>query len=362
MKEVLIHLKKLDWVMILVAAILVGIGLLSIYSSSHGNFLNFKKQVFFFLVGFFLMILVSFFDWRILKENPYLILFFYFLCLFLLAGVLLFAPTIRGIKSWFKIGLFSFDPREFTKIVLLLLLAKYFTMRHAEMYRISNIIISGLYVGLPSFLSFLQPDLGSVLIFIAIWVYILFLSGIKLRHFFLLVILAIALFSLGWAKFFKEYQKERILSFILPQISDPLKIGWSQNQSKIAIGSGGIFGKGIGKGSQTQLGFLPAPQTDFIFASIAEETGFLGVSLIFVLYSILIWRIVKISLSQRANFARIFTLGFSALLVSQIFVHIGSNIGILPVVGIALPFLSYGGSCLIAHFIGLGIVQSMKTH
>jgi rod shape determining protein RodA len=362
MTQILIHLKKLDWPMIFCAIFLVSIGLLSIYSSSKENFLNLKKQISFFILGLFLMILISFLDWRPLKESPYLILFFYFLCLILLVGLFFFAPEIRGVRSWYKIGPISIDPTEFTKIVLLLVLAKYFSMRHVEMYRITHILISGLYVLIPSILVFFQPDLGSMLILISLWIGVLIISGIKVRHFFLLLLLGILVFGIGWKTFLKEYQKERILSFLFPHLTDPLKVGWSQNQAKIAIGSGGIFGKGIKKGSQVQLGFLPEPQTDFIFAAIAEEMGFLGVSILFFLFSILIWRIFKISLSARSNFARIFSLGYAFLLVSQAFVHIGSNIGILPIIGISLPFLSYGGSGLLANFIGLGIIQSIRTH
>jgi rod shape determining protein RodA len=362
MNQILIHLKKLDWLIILCVIFLISIGLLSIYSSSKEDFLNFKKQLFFSFVGFFLMILISFFDWRPLKENPYLILFFYFLCLISLVSLLFFAPEIRGVRSWYNIGPVSIDPTEFTKIVLLLVLAKYFSMRHVEMYRITHILISGLYVLIPSILISLQPDLGSVLVLVALWIGVLIISGIRIWHFFLLLLLAIFLFAIGWNTFLKEYQKERILSFLFPHLSDPLKVGWSQNQSKIAIGSGGVWGKGINKGSQVQLGFLPEPQTDFIFAAISEEMGFIGISFFFFIFSILIWRIFRISISAKSNFARIFSLGYAFLLVSQAFIHIGTNVGILPITGLTLPFLSYGGSNLLANFIGLGIIQSIKVH
>lgn len=358
----LIHLKRLDWVLILVSLFLVSIGLLSIFSSSKGDFLNFKKQIIFLAIGFFLMILISFFDWRILKESPYLILFFYFLCVFLLIGLFFFAPEIRGTKSWYKLGEISFDPTEFTKIVLLILLAKYFSMRHVEMYRITHILISGIYVLIPSLLIYFQPDLGSVLILLSLWIGILVVSGIKIRHFLILVFVGILIFAIGWHTFLKEYQKERILSFLMPKLADPLKIGWSQNQAKIAIGSGGIFGKGIKKGSQTQLGFLPEPQTDFIFSTITEEMGLVGVLILLSLFSILLWRIFKITLKSQTNFSRLFGAGFATLLISQIFIHIGTNVGILPIIGIPLPFVSYGGSGLISNFIGLGLLLSFKTH
>ncbi len=362
MKGILIHLKKLDWILNTTTILLVGIGLLSIYSSSRGNFLNFNKQIIFFVVGFLLMIVLSFFDYRVLREDPHLILILYFISIALLAGLFFFAPTIRGAKSWYKVGPISLDPIEFTKIVLIILLAKYFSTRHVEMYQVRHILLSGFYVFLPTILIFLQPDFGSVLIIISLWIGILIISGIKLRHFLILVFCGLLILTFGWSTILKDYQRERILSFIQPQISDPLKIGWSQRQAKIAIGSGGIFGQGIGKGSQAQYGFLPEPQTDFIFAAMAEETGLVGVSVLLFLFSFLIWQILKIAIKTPSNFSRLFASGFAVLLISQIFIHIGMNIGILPIIGIPLPLLSYGGSSLIAHFIGLGILQSIKIH
>ena len=364
MKSFIIHLRKLDWTLIIVAILLVGIGLLSIYSSSlgKGDFLTFKKQIIFFGIGMLLMILISFFDWRTLREDPYLILILYFLCLFLLVGLFFFAPEIRGTKSWYKLGPISIEPIEFTKIVLIILLAKYFSTRHIELYRITHILISGFYIFIPSLLVFLQPDLGSVLILLSLWMGILIVSGIKLRHFLILVLVFLLILIFSWSTILKDYQKERILSFIWPQISDPLKIGWSQRQAKIAIGSGGIFGQGLGSGSQTQYGFLPEPQTDFIFAAIAEETGLIGVSFLLFLFLILIWRIFKIAILSQSNFAYLFASGMAFLFISQIFIHIGMNLGILPIIGISLPLISYGGSSLIATFIGLGILQSIKVH
>jgi rod shape determining protein RodA len=362
MREIILHFKKLDWILILIVLLLVGIGLVSIYSSSlaRGDFLNFKKQIVFFLFGFFLMILLSFIDWRGIKEEPYLILFFYFICFFGILGLLFLAPKIRGTQHWYKIGFFTIDPIEFLKIVLVLLLAKYFSKRHIEMYKLSHIILSGIYVFLPSIFIFLQPDLGSTLVLISLWIGILIISGIKLRHFLLLCLFAIFIFILSWQFFLKEYQKARIISFFVP--IDPLGVSWSQIQAKIAIGNGGIFGQGFAKGSQTKYRFLPEPQTDFIFAAIAEEFGFLGITLLLFLFFILIWRIQRIAFLTQSNFARLFAGGFNILLISQLFINIGMNLGLLPIIGIGLPFVSYGGSALISNFIALGILESIKVH
>lgn len=356
------RLKKIDWFIIISVFLLAGIGLLSIYSSSlgKGDFLNFKKQAIFLGAGVILMFFLSFFDWRTFRENPYLILFFYFFCLIALAGLFFFAPQIRGIKGWYQLGPVSFDPIWLTSLVLIILLAKYFSMRHIEMYRLSHILLSGFYVLLPSILIFLQPNLGSALILIVLWVGVLIISGIKLRHFLILVLCGLLISVLSWS-FLKEYQKERIISFIAPEI-DPMGASWSQTQAKIAIGSGGIFGQGLGKGSQTQHGFLSEPHTDFIFAAISEEFGLVGVATILFLFLILIWRIIKTALSVQSNFPRLFASGLAIVLISQVFIHIGMNLGILPVIGIPLPLISYGGSGLIAFFLGLGILQSIKTH
>lgn len=358
------HLRRLDWILITSAVLLVGFGLLSIYSSSagRGDFLNFKKQLIFFGIGIFTMFLFSFFDWRYLREDPYLILIFYFISLLSLAGLFFFAPEIRGTKSWYKAGPLSLDPIEFVKIIMVVLLAKYFSARHIEMYRIRHILFSGFYILLPAVLIFFQPNLGSVLILLCLWLGILLISGIKLRHFLILVLAGALLLAVGWATILKDYQKERVLSFIQPQLVDPLKIGWSQRQAKIAVGSGGLFGQGIFNGSQTKYGFLPEPQTDFIFASIAEETGLAGVSVLFLFFLILIWRIMKIALTASNNFSRLFAMGFNILLISQIFINIGMSIGLLPIIGIPLPLVSYGGGGLILTFLALGILQNIKLN
>ena len=362
MKALLLHFRSLDWVMTIAVFLLVGFGLLSIYSSCIGedNFLNFHKQIIFFAVGIILMFCLSFFDWRELRENSYLILFLYIFCLIGLAGLFFFAPEIRGIKSWYKIGPVSIDPIEFTKIVLIILLAKFFSIRHVEMYRIKHILLSGFYVLLPVILIFFQPDLGSALILIGLWLGVLIISGIKLRHFLLLILCGLLIFGLTWSFLLKDYQKERVLSFVAPE-TESLGMNWSQNQAKIAIGSGGVFGKGIGQGSQTQYGFLPESQTDFIFAAIAEETGLVGVSALLFLFLLLLWRIFKIAVLSKSNFPRLFAAGFGIILIFQVFIHIGMNLGLLPIIGIPLPLISYGGSSLICLFIGLGILQNIKS-
>jgi len=360
MRKILIHLKKIDWLMVISALLLSAFGLLSIYSSSfyRADFSCFKKQALFLGLGLFLMILFSFFDWRIFQENSYLILILYFLSCLSLLGLFFFAPSVRGTHSWYKWKDFALHPVEFVKPVLIILLAKHFSLRHIEIYRLRHIFSSGLYFLVPAFLLFLQPDMGQVIIVVLIWLGVLVVSGIRLKQFLALVLIFLLVSLAGWFTVLKPYQKERIISFVAPYY-DPLGSSWSQNQSKIAIGSGGILGQGIKKGGQTQLGFLSEPQTDFIFAAIAEETGLLGVSLLLFLFALLLWRIMRIAFFAQKNFPRLFSLGFVILLVSQIFINVGMNLGILPVIGIPLPFVSYGGSNLIANFIVLGLIQNL---
>ncbi len=357
------HLRKFDWIMIASVLLLVTIGLISIYSISlgRGDFLNFKKQIVFFLIGFVLMIWISFYDWRGLQQNPYFILVLYFLCILLLLGLFFFAPETRGVRSWYRLGFVSFDPIGITTIILIILLAKYFSTRHIKMYKLPQIFLSGIYVLIPFVLISRQPDLGSAMILVALWIGILIISGIKLRHFLILMLCFALVVSLSWSLFLKEYQKQRIVSFLIPNVQT-LGINWSQTQSKIAIGSGGFFGKGFGQGSQAQKGFLSEPYNDFIFSAIAEEFGLVGVFIVLALYLVLIWRIMKIAVSDKYNFSRLFASGFIIVLFAQIFIHIGMNLGLLPVIGLTLPLISYGGSNLVAVFLGLGILQSIKTH
>ncbi|MDD2732004.1 MAG: FtsW/RodA/SpoVE family cell cycle protein [Candidatus Pacebacteria bacterium] len=357
---ILEHIKKLDYWIIIPAVVLSIIGLFSIYSYCQGreDFLNFKKQILFLVLGIIIMLLLSFFDWREFRENSYLIMALYFFSLISLLGLLLFAPVTRGIKGWYKFGEFSFDPVEFTKVILIILLAKYFSMRHVEMYRLTHIILSGFYVMLPAILVFLRPDLGSAIILILLWIGILIVSGIKIRHFIILSLCGLMIMAAGWMFLLKDYQKERVITFISP--ADPQGMNWSQNQSKIAIGSGRLFGQGFAKGSQTKYGFLSEPHTDFIFSVIAEEFGLLGVGFVFLMFGVLIYRIMKIAISAYSNFPRLFATGFIIVLISQIFIHTGMNLGILPVIGISLPFVSYGGSGLIASYFSLGILLSIK--
>jgi len=355
-----LHLKKLDWPLIIIVLLLSGVGLLTIYSIGSVEALFFlKRQCAFLISGFLLMIGLSFFDYRIFKNHSSVLMFLYLLSVLSLVFVL-FGKEIRGASSWFQLGSFNFEPIEFAKIVVILFLAKYFSFRHVEMYRIRHLIISGLYIGLPVAIILFQPDLGSILVLISIWLGLIMVAGIKLRHLVVLFLIISLLFTMGWFNFLKDYQKQRILTFVNPQ-ADPYGRGYHISQSLIAVGSGGLFGRGDESGSQAGLKFLPEQHTDFIFATLAEQWGLAGVLILLILFTLLFWRIIKIALVSSNNFSRLFASGLAIMLFAQVVINIGMNMAILPITGLTLPLISYGGSSLMTIFIALGILQSIKA-
>lgn len=361
MSTIISHFKRFDWAMAASAVFLGLLGLLSLYSSSmhSGDFSNFTKQTIFLGVGFIFMMLFSFFDWRLFRESSAAILWLYFITILALAGLYFFGSFNRGVRTWYDLGSVTLDPIELLKPVLLILLAKYFSKRHAAIYQVRHVVLTGFYVAIPAVLIFFQPNLGPCLVIVALWIGMLAIAGVKKRHFAMLAVGFLIMLALGWAFFLKDYQKARVMSFFVP--SDPLGVSWSQNQSKIAVGTGGLLGKGMGQGSQTQYGFLSEPQTDFIFAAIAEEFGLLGVILLLAATLLLIWRLTRAALMAQDNFSRLFSAGFAVLLAAEAAIHIGVNIGFLPIIGLPFPLVSYGGSNLLATMAMIGIVERIVS-
>lgn len=356
------HFKQFDWLLVGAILLLNAIGLISLFSLSQRSALPFfYNQIIWSLIGFLALFLVSFTDYRFLRTQSYVLLAMYFLTLILLLSLFLFGDKTRGVVSWFYIGRVAFQPVEIGKLVMILLLAKYFSRRHIEIYRLRHLIISGIYILIPLLLVLVQPDLGSAIILLSLWIAIAVFSGIKLKHFILFVLLLAVISLFAWNLALAPYQKERITSFLNPY-EDPLGAGYNAIQAKIAVGSGKIFGKGVGYGSQSSLNFLPAAETDFIFAAFAEEWGLIGALMLFGAFAVLFWRIIKIGLNVSDNFSRLFTLGFASIILSQFIVHVGMNIGLMPITGITLPFVSYGGSSFVSLMIGVGILQNIKIN
>ena len=355
-----IHLKKLDWHLIFIVLLLSGVGLLTIYGIGSPESLFFlKKQIYFLILGIFLMLGLSFFDYRVFKNNSFILFIFYLLSLISLIFVL-FSQDIKGASSWFHLGPINFEPIEFIKIVVILFLAKYFSLRHIELYRIRHLVISGFYVALLVGLVLLQPDFGSALILLSIWFGIVIIAGIKIRHLVILCLIIILLFTCSWFLVLKDYQKQRILTFLNPQ-EDPYGGGYHISQSLIAVGSGGVFGQGFINNSQAGLKFLPEQHTDFIFATLAEQRGLIGVSVLLILFAFLFWRIIKTALNSSNNFSRLFVSGLAIMILVQVVINIGMSMAILPITGLTLPLVSYGGSSLVSMFLALGILQSINV-
>jgi len=352
------YLKQFDWIMLSAVILLLCFSLAEIYSialSKNTDLTNFKKQLIFVLIGLGLLFLLSYADYHRFRTNA---VFWYILTIVLLLLVLIAGKTIRGTKGWFDFGFASFQPVEFAKIILIIFLAKFFSGQALHIKPFKSILISaGATTGFMG-LVLLQPDFGSAAMLFAIWLLMVIYAGIGRKYIIILCVAMLITATLGWFVFLKDYQKQRILTFVNPA-EYSLDEGYNVAQAVIAIGSGGITGRGIGFGSQSQLKFLPEAQTDFIFAVIAEELGFLGVTLVLSFFAVIFLRMLLILVKINNDFGIYFILGSLSLIFIQMFINIGMNIGIVPVVGISLPFLSYGGSSLLSFLAIIGIVQSI---
>ncbi len=359
MKKVLKHLKDMDWVLLLAVASVLSLGLITMHSfSAEDPF--FSRQLVLIFVSFVVFFLISFIDFRFLRRTGVVVTLFLIMCASLLF-LLVLGTTAHGVQRWLDFGFFSLQVSEFAKLVLIILLAKYFTKRHIDIYQFRHIFISGAYVGVFFLLVFLQPDFGSAVIIALIWLGMVMVSGISFRHLGLVFLTGVVMFSGMWLFAFQDYQKERVVSFIQPY-ADIEGSGYHARQSTIAIGSGQIFGKGIGYGTQSQLRFLPEYQTDFIFAAFAEEWGFVGVVILFTLYGLIVWRLLTNARRGETNFEALFGMGVVILFISHIIIHVGANVAILPVTGTTLPFMSFGGSHVFVSFLALGIFMSMRRN
>lgn len=332
---------------ILNSILLISIGTLVIYSSSKELAI---QQVIFTVIGFVLFILISNFELQSIKS---LIKPLYLFILMLLMAALILGFETRGTLRWIPFGIFNIQPSEFAKPILILFLAKFWLENSPSWF---NIFKSLLY-SLPAILLiFKQPDLGSALTLVAIWVGMLFAARISAKKIVVLILIALFIIPASWL-FLHGYQKERISSFLAPE-ADPLDKGYNLIQSKVAVGSGQLFGRGLGRGTQSRLQFLPEFRTDFIFASIAEELGFVGSTLILSLYLFLLTYCLSAAQKVSNFFSLLIIIGVLSLILFQVFVNIGMNIGLLPITGITLPLISYGGSSLIATLLSLGLLAS----
>lgn len=348
---------RIDPILLLCAAVPVIAGLVTM-GSFHASNDFFWRQVLWASIAFIVIVAVSHLDVKLLSRTRILVWLYGigagFLVLVLIAG-----STINGAKSWIQFGWFSFQPSDLMKLVLICVLAKYLSRRHVELAHAKHLLITASYLLVPLFLLFLQPDFGSAIIFCVIWFGMVMVAGISRKHLMILGAVVLAGAVGLWLFVFQPYQKARIMTFIQP-LSDIHGSGYNAYQSVIAVGSGQLIGKGIDVGTQSRLAFLPEYHTDFIFAAYSEEWGFLGAMLILVCFAILLARSISISERGASNFETLLGIGIVCYLGSHMLINIGMNIGVLPVTGLPLPFMSYGGSHFLAEAAALGILMSIS--
>ncbi len=348
-------LKGIYWPIVFLTVLLTVVGIITIYSASfRGSGDYASKQLVWFLLGLCVFFMTISVGYRSFLNLSYL---FYAITIVLLIWVLILSEARSGAQRWIMIGSFAVQPSEFSKIATVLMLANFLSNRSAIQHQKRTLIATLVLVGVPAILVLKQPDLGSALVFTPVLVAMIFLWGAKLRYLISLFLAGAASLPLVW-HVLKPYQQKRLLVFINPSI-DPIGASYTAIQSKIAVGSGGLLGKGWLQGTQTQLDFVPEHHTDFIFSVIGEEFGFLGAIFLLFLFGLLIiyaFRIVDHTTDFRA---RLLALGIAMAFSFQIFVNIGMTIGLAPITGLPLPFISYGGSALVANFFAFGLLASI---
>ncbi len=348
-----------DWTLFVPALTLSLLGILTMSTFGQGASLA-PRQLLWLSIATLVYAVTSTIDMRFVRRTP-VIMALYGVAALLLAALLLFADPVYGAKAWFTLGPISFQPADLAKLALIALLAKYLSRRHVEISDYKHILVSGAYAAVLTVLILLEPDMGNAIIFSTLWLGMMLLSGISKKHLLALGLMAITLAAALWVGGLKPYQRTRIISFINPA-GDIHGSGYNAYQAKIAVGSGELFGKGIGYGTQSKLRFLPEYQTDFIFAAFAEEWGFVGILLLLAIYGILLNRLMQIARQAATNFDAFFTLGVLVLFAAHISIHAGINLGLLPVTGTTIPFMSSGGSHLVLEFAALGIITSLARH
>ncbi len=355
-----LSVKDFDWFLLVLILALCALGIMQIYSTTyHTKFAGAQlRQVYWILLGLAVMFLLTFIDYHALMEHWPL---FYLFSVVMLGLVLLLGKKAFGSRRWLLIGDVHFQVSEFAKFAIILALASYFSEPRQEQERLStgDLAKVSLLAGFPMALVLLQPDLGTALTFAPIVAVSLFLGGLRLKHFVVVLVAAALSVPVGWHYVLKPYQKARLTTFLNPEV-DPQKAGYQLLQSKIAVGSGGLWGKGTAKGSQTQLLFLPVPHTDFIFAAFAEEHGFFGVLSALLLYFLVLMRLVHNAQTAPDRAGVFLIMGVVGVLLFHILVNVGMVVGYMPVTGIPLPLMSYGGSSILFTFAALGLVNNVR--
>ncbi len=353
----LISWKDSDWVLLGATLLIAAMGIVQIYSATAGT--KFAgahvRQIYWVLLGIGLLLFVCFYDYHsLLNYAPW----FYLIVLALLVTTLLVGNQIGGARRWIQLGGFSIQISEIAKLAVILLLARFFGEFQAGEVSLLDLVKVAIAVGIPTVLIAVQPDLGTALTMLPIALITVFLAGLRLRYFAAMLLIGVLALPVAM-HFLKPYQKERIATFLNPE-ADPKDSGYQVLQSRIAVGSGQLWGKGITQGTQTQLRFLPVPHTDFIFAAYAEEHGFFGVMLALMLYGIAMSRLVYCAQTAPDAAGMFLVAGFWGVFAFQVLVNVGMVVGYLPVTGIPLPLMSYGGSSVIFTCLAIGMANSVR--
>lgn len=352
-------LAAINWGIVGVLLAIATIGFAMMYSAGGGDISVWATpQIIRFLLAFSLMLVLAILPMRVLMDYAYV---FYFSCLIVLLVVDIVGHTGMGAQRWLKLGGLNLQPSEFMKLALILALARYLHHLHPEdIRRFSYLVPLLLMIAVPAVLILRQPNLGTTTILAGVGVIMAFLAGVPWRYFIGVVISGLACLPVIW-QFMHDYQKRRVLTFLDPS-QDPLGAGYNILQSMIAIGSGGFLGKGFMQGSQSQLNFLPEKHTDFIFTMLGEEFGFLGCMLLLGLYGLLLAAGMSVAATSRSSFGAMVAAGVTSLLFLHIFINCAMVMGLLPVVGVPLPLMSYGGSIMVSTLLAIGLLLNVCAH
>jgi rod shape determining protein RodA len=351
-------LSDIDWFLLGLALAIAAIGVVEIYSTTLHSALagQYRKQIYWLILCSVLALVVSRFDYhRVLEQVPWL----YAGAVLLLAGLLVAGHSIAGTKRWLQFGPVSFQVSEIVKLIIILVVAAYFADRRTKAVTWGDLVKLGIIAGIPAVLVALEPDLGTALTFVPIVAAGVLFAGIRLQHIAILCLVGILLLPVGW-HFLRPYQRERIMTFVHPT-QNTQSTSYQVTQTKIAIGSGGFWGKGLGNGTQSRLGFIPVSHADAIFAAFAEEQGFVGTLLVLLLYFAMLLRLLDGAQMAPDRAGAFLLVGLAAVLFFQVVVNTGMMIGVLPITGIPLPLMSQGGSSLLFTFLGLGLAMSVRA-
>jgi rod shape determining protein RodA len=356
------RLKSIDWILFILVFLLILLGLVIQYSLSLGlepdSFTILTKQLFFVFIGLVIFFVFSLIDFRILRP---LAPFLYGVIFLMMSLLFIFGQKLHGVRGWYSLGGSYFQPVEAAKIILIIILAKIWAGKTKELAETKRFVLSVIFLLPLVGLAFFQPDFGAALIFVLIWFFMTALNVKRIKYFVIITVFFVITASLVWGFALKDYQRARIVGFFSPD-QDPLGRGYQIAQAKIAVGAGQFLGRGIGYGSQGQMRFLPASRNDFIFAVLSEEMGFVGSSVLIILFTLIFVRLIKKAQTIYDSFGSFLVAGFGFNLFIHVIVNVGMNIGLLPIVGISLPLISYGGSSMLMTLISLGLVESVIVH